>query len=53
VAALPLAPLERMLFSLGTAIVGTPLPISLAKIGLPEGQHVTDFEDEQDDDLIQ
>ena len=46
--ALALAPIERTLFSLGAAIIGTPLLIGLPKIGLPVGQQV---EDEEDDDF--
>ena len=37
---LPLAPVERILFSLGAAIIGTPLLIGLPKIGLPVGQQI-------------
>jgi hypothetical protein len=36
-AALPLAPVERTLFALGAAIVGTPLLIGLPKIGMLVG----------------
>jgi len=35
---LPLAPLERTLFSLGAAIIGAPLLIGLPKIGILVGQ---------------
>ncbi len=34
---LPLAPVERTLFSIGAAIIGTPLLIGLPKIGVPVG----------------
>jgi hypothetical protein len=37
-AVLPLAPVERTLFSLGSAIVGTPLLIGLPQIGVMVGQ---------------
>jgi hypothetical protein len=35
---LPLAPIERTLFSVGAAIIGTPLLIGLPKIGILVGQ---------------
>ncbi|MGD2176455.1 MAG: ECF transporter S component [Anaerolineae bacterium] len=37
-AVLPLAPVERTLFSLGSAIIGTPLLIGLPQIGVTVGQ---------------
>jgi uncharacterized membrane protein len=43
--ALPLAPLERALFSLGAAIVGTPLLVGLPKIGVMVGPEMVDDED--------
>jgi uncharacterized membrane protein len=49
-AALPLAPVERTLFSLGAAVIGTPLLIGLPKIGLPVGQRMADLDDGLDDD---
>jgi len=49
-ATLPLAPVERTLFSLGAAIIGTPLLIGLPKIGLPVGQRTGDLDDDLDDD---
>ena len=52
-AVLPLAPMERTLFALGAAVIGTPLLIGLPKIGLPVGQEVADFEDDMDDDLVE
>jgi hypothetical protein len=43
---LPLAPVERILFSLGAAIIGTPLLIGLPKIGLPVGQQTMIYDEE-------
>jgi len=52
-AALPLAPVERTLFSLGAAVIGTPLLIGLPKIGLPVGQRMWDADDGlEDDDVV-
>ncbi len=52
-AALVLAPVERTLFSLGAAIIGTPLLIGLPKIGLPVGQRMWEPDDSpEDDDLL-
>jgi uncharacterized membrane protein len=48
--ALPLAPVERILFSVGAAIIGTPLLIGLPKIGLPVGQQMAELEDNLDDE---
>jgi uncharacterized membrane protein len=50
--ALVLAPVERTLFSLGAAIIGTPLLIGLPKIGLPVGQQAADTDDDLDDDEL-
>jgi hypothetical protein len=43
-AVLPLAPVERALFSLGSAIVGTPLLIGLPQIGVMVGPKLYDEE---------
>jgi uncharacterized membrane protein len=43
-AVLPLAPVERTLFSLGSAIVGTPLLIGLPQIGVMVGRKLYDEE---------
>ena len=52
--ALALAPIERTLFSLGAAIIGTPLLIGLPKIGLPVGQQTDDdIDDDLADDLAE
>jgi hypothetical protein len=48
-AALPLAPVERILFSLGAAIISTPLLIGLPKIGLPVGQRMENLNHGLDD----
>ena len=46
---LPLAPLERTLFSLGAAIIGTPLLIGLPKIGILVGQGMyAEYTEEED-----
>ena len=51
-AALPLAPLERTLFAVGAAVIGTPLLVGLPKIGLPVGQRMADLDEgPEDDDL--
>jgi uncharacterized membrane protein len=45
----PLAPVERTLFSLGAAIIGTPLLIGLPKIGILVGPGMyTEYEEEED-----
>jgi hypothetical protein len=46
---LPIAPVERMLFSLGAMIIGTPLLIGLPKISIPVGPIM--YQQESDDDL--
>jgi uncharacterized membrane protein len=43
-AVLPLAPLERTLFSIGAAIIGTPLLIGLPQIGVMVGQKLYEEE---------
>jgi uncharacterized membrane protein len=43
---LPIAPVERLLFGLGAAIVGTPLLIGLPKISVPVGPMI--YEEEED-----
>jgi uncharacterized membrane protein len=43
-AVLPLAPVERTLFSLGSAVVGTPLLIGLPQIGVMVGRKMYDEE---------
>jgi hypothetical protein len=48
-AALPLTPIERTLFSLGAAVIGTPLLVGLPKIGLPVGQRLGDSDDRPSD----
>jgi uncharacterized membrane protein len=45
-AVLPLAPMERTLFSLGAAIIGTPLLIGLPQIGVLVGQKMYEEEEE-------
>jgi uncharacterized membrane protein len=46
---LPLAPVERTLFSLGAAIIGTPLLIGLPKIGILVGPGMyTEYAEEED-----
>jgi uncharacterized membrane protein len=45
-AVLPLAPMERTLFSLGAAIIGTPLLIGLPQIGVLVGQKMVEEEEE-------
>jgi hypothetical protein len=49
-AVLPLAPVERTLFSLGSAIVGTPLLIGLPQIGVMVGPKL--YEEESSDEEI-
>jgi hypothetical protein len=44
-ATLPLAPVERILFGLGAAIIGTPLLIGLPKIGILVGQRMDEEEE--------
>jgi len=44
-AALALAPVERVLFSLGAAVIGTPLLIGLPKIGVFVGQKMEEEEE--------
>jgi hypothetical protein len=51
-AALPLAPVERTLFSLGAAFIGTPLLVGLPKIGLPVGQRMWEPDDVLEDDEL-
>lgn len=43
-AVLPLAPLERTLFSIGSAIIGTPLLVGLPQIGVMVGGNLYDEE---------
>jgi uncharacterized membrane protein len=50
-AVLGLAPVERALFSLGAAIIGTPLLIGLPKIGVAVGQMMAEVEEEYEEDL--
>ncbi len=49
---LAIAPIERILFSLAAAVVGTPLLIGLPKISIPVGPMIyeeeEEFEDEED-----
>jgi hypothetical protein len=45
---LPLAPIERTLFSLGSAIIGTPLLIGLPKIGILVGQKMDEEEETEE-----
>ena len=45
-AVLGLAPVERILFSLGAAIIGTPLLIGLPQIGVFVGQKIEEEEEE-------
>lgn len=51
-AVLGLAPVERTLFSLGAAIVGTPLLIGLPKIGVVVGPAMYEAEEAYEEDLI-
>lgn len=51
-AVLALAPVERILFSLGAAIVGTPLLIGLPKIGVIVGQMMYETEEEYEEDIV-
>jgi len=44
---LPIAPVERMLFSLGAMIIGVPLLIGLPKIGVPVGPMI--YQEESDE----
>jgi hypothetical protein len=46
---LPIAPIERMLFSLGAMVIGTPLLIGLPKISIPVGPIM--YQQESDTDL--
>jgi hypothetical protein len=46
---LPIAPIERMLFSLGAMIIGTPLLIGLPKISIPVGPIMYQKESETDE----
>ena len=48
---LPLAPIERALFSLGAAIIGTPLLIGLPKIGVAVGPMTYEVEEEGEEDI--
>lgn len=45
---LAIAPVERVLFSLGAMIIGTPLLIGLPKIGIPVGPMIYQKENEED-----
>ena len=47
---LPIAPIERFTFSLGAAVIGTPLLIGLPKISIPVGPMLYDDEEEDEDD---
>jgi hypothetical protein len=46
---LPIAPIERMLFSLGAMVIGTPLLIGLPKISIPVGPIMYKKESETDE----
>jgi len=46
---LPIAPVERFLFSFGAMIIGTPLLIGLPKIGVPVGPMIYQVEDESEE----
>jgi len=46
---LPIAPVERLLFSLGAMIIGTPLLIGLPKISIPVGPIMYQKESETDE----
>lgn len=48
-AVLVIAPVQRILFALGAAIVGTPLLIGLPKISIPVGQMIYESEKEEED----
>lgn len=50
-AVLIIAPLQRILFALGSAIVGTPLLIGLPKIGVVVGQMMYEEEEEYEADF--
>jgi uncharacterized membrane protein len=43
---LPIAPVERIFFSIGAMIIGTPLLIGLPKIGIPVGPMIYQKEEE-------
>jgi len=45
---LPIAPIERFTFSLGAAVIGTPLLIGLPKISIPVGPMLYDKEEEDE-----
>lgn len=45
-----IAPVERILFGLGAAIVGTPLLIGLPKISIPVGPMIYESEDDDGDE---
>ena len=51
IAVLAIAPLQRIVFALGTAIVGTPLLIGLPKIGVVVGQMMYEEEEEYEEDI--
>jgi len=51
VAVLGIAPAQRILFALGSAIVGTPLLIGLPKIGVVVGQMMYEEEAEYEEDF--
>jgi len=46
---LPIAPIERLLFSLGAMVIGTPLLIGLPKISIPVGPIMYQKESETDE----
>ncbi|MBN1538303.1 MAG: ECF transporter S component [Anaerolineales bacterium] len=47
-AVLVIAPVQRILFALGAAIIGTPLLVGLPKISVPVGQMIYEKDDEED-----
>jgi uncharacterized membrane protein len=49
IAVLGIAPLQRISFALGSAIVGTPLLVGLPKIGVVVGQMMYEEEEEEED----
>jgi len=49
---LAIAPIERMLFSLGAMIIGTPLLIGLPKIGVPVGPIIYQKEDDEEPEPV-
>lgn len=51
-AVLPLAPIERTLFALGAAIIGTPLLYGLPKIGVLVGPSMYEEDDWEDEEII-